>query len=529
MKTMSSIHFLALALCLHACGDEVISTRGGTDTPDTSSQASDSSPTPDAGPSDISMSDASEDGTSRPLVTVTVSVQAPVETPASSIIEVSATSSAGTVGVRATPGAQAINVSLSLPLGLEHTISVTLVEPRSLLALDATGDVLTAKLTPDGPASVSLAIDHWGASARVSTIVLLAAVPANTPSADKVFVSGNHSALGDWNATGLETWTTLDGRRAAYVDVPSGTNLEFKFNRGSWETVEKDASGGELDNRKATASSMFQRLEMTVAAWADLIPEPAGPARIEDIGSVPSDFLGPEREVHVYLPPGYDATDALYPVLYMHDGQNLMDADSSAFGVEWGVDETASWLINEGTVEPLIIVGIDSTPDRMDEYTPVVDLEYGGGGADDYGRFLVEELKPLIDSKYRTRKDAASTGLAGSSLGGLVSMYLGAEYDDVFGRIGVISPSVWWADRYIVEYVEGLDGKLPLNIWLDIGTEEGSGETVADTQMLRDALVAKGWVLETDLAYREYEGAEHDEASWAARFNDILAWLYPAR
>jgi predicted alpha/beta superfamily hydrolase len=155
-----------------------------------------------------------------------------------------------------------------------------------------------------------------------------------------------------------------------------------------------------------------------------------------------------------------------------------------------------------------------------------------GGKADDYGRLLVEAIKPLIDSTYRTKPEPEYTGLAGSSLGGLVSMYLGLTHSDTFTRLGVISPSVWWANRDIVSRVNALSDKKPLRIWLDIGTEEtGSDadnqETVADTLLLRDALVAKGWVLNNDLKYLEAEGGKHNEASWKARMDQILKYLYP--
>ena len=230
----------------------------------------------------------------------------------------------------------------------------------------------------------------------------------------------------------------------------------------------------------------------------------------------------------VYLPPGYDASGARrYPVLYLHDGQNVFDRATS-FGEEWQVDEAAESLIGAGTIEPLIIVGVFNTGDhRIDEYTPTSLPEKGGGGhADDYGRMLVEELKPFIESRYRTLPSAASTGIGGSSLGGLVSMHLGLRYPTVFGRLAVLSPSAWWDDRVIIREVEALPGVLPLRIWLDIGTQEGD-EARRDAAALRDALVAKGWILGENLAYEEAEGGEHNEQSWAARIDRVLQYLFP--
>jgi predicted alpha/beta superfamily hydrolase len=250
-----------------------------------------------------------------------------------------------------------------------------------------------------------------------------------------------------------------------------------------------------------------------------------------------SQILNNDRDLLVYVPPGYDAhKQKRYPVLYLHDGQNLFDGATSFIpGQEWHVDETAQALIMAGKIEPLIIVGVYNTgKDRIDEYTPASDPKYKGGKADLYGRFLVEELKPYIDSHYRTLNDAKHTGLGGSSLGGLVSLYLGLKYPRVFGKVAVVSPSVWWADKFVVHQVEALPRKPDERIWLDIGTREGrdtaeAEKTVADTRLLRDVLVRKGWSLGKDVKYMEAAGAEHNERAWAARVAAILEFLFPKK
>ena len=249
-----------------------------------------------------------------------------------------------------------------------------------------------------------------------------------------------------------------------------------------------------------------------------------------------STILNNDRDVLVYVPPGYDASPKKrYPVLYLNDGQNLFDgATSFILGQEWQVDETAQALIVAGKIEPLIIIGIYNTgKDRLSEYTPAADAKFKGGQADLYGRLLVEELKPFIDRTYRTLHGPRHTGLGGSSLGGLVSLYLGLRYPNVFGRLAVVSPSVWFADHHIVHYVEAAQ-KLPLRIWLDIGTKEGRGApeaqtSVADARQLRDALIEKNWRLGKDLRYFEAEGAEHNERAWAARVEEILRFLFPRK
>lgn len=244
-----------------------------------------------------------------------------------------------------------------------------------------------------------------------------------------------------------------------------------------------------------------------------------------------SQFLSSDRDVIVYLPPGYERTKRKrYPALYLHDGQNLFDgATSFVEGKEWRVDETAQRLIRTREIEPIIIVGIYNTGvNRVDEYTPTRDSSRKmGGQADFYGRLIVEELKPFIDSEYRTLSDAANTGLGGSSLGGLVTLYLGLRYPSYFGKLAVISPSLWWDNRCILRSLEAMNEKHPTRIWLDMGTSEGI--PMSDVRHLRDALLSKGWTLDKDLKYFEAEGAIHDEDAWGERVEQILKFLFPRK
>jgi predicted alpha/beta superfamily hydrolase len=244
-----------------------------------------------------------------------------------------------------------------------------------------------------------------------------------------------------------------------------------------------------------------------------------------------SRFIEEDRDVIVYLPPDYNsAADRRYPVLYLHDGQNLFDAATAFAGNEWGLDELAEELISKNEIEPVIIVGIYNTgPKRMAEYTHVRDRRGRGGRAKRYAKLIVEDLKPFIDSEYRTLPDTNNTALGGSSLGGLVTLYLGLHYPGVFGKLIVMSPSVWWANRAILREVRSLKKKLPQKIWLDIGTCEGSNPEycVQDARMLRDALIAKGWKLDDDFRFLEDEGAAHNEKAWGFRMRDALKFMFP--
>ena len=242
-----------------------------------------------------------------------------------------------------------------------------------------------------------------------------------------------------------------------------------------------------------------------------------------------------QRDVLVYLPRGYRRqTRMRFPVLYLHDGQNVFDAATSFGGVEWGVDETAQRLIRKHLIEPLIIVAVNNTGDnRIHEYAPTRGLiretgprrkKRSRGLGRKYGKFLVQELKPFIDRTYRTRPEAEFTGLAGSSLGGLITLALGILFPNVFTRLGVMSPAVWWDNEAIVRMVEELDGKPPLKIWLDTGTHEYGWERA---RTLLGALLEKGWKVYDDLQYTEAEGAGHTEAAWAARVDPMLRFLFP--
>ncbi|MGB8887515.1 MAG: alpha/beta hydrolase-fold protein [Candidatus Korobacteraceae bacterium] len=239
-----------------------------------------------------------------------------------------------------------------------------------------------------------------------------------------------------------------------------------------------------------------------------------------------------EDEKHdfiVYLPPMYDAQpDRRFPVLYMQDGQNLFDPDTCfCRGNYWHMGETADHLIGTGEVEPLIIVGIYNTGEhRVDEYTPVEDKRLGGGQADAYGQMLVEELKPFVDHTYRTLPGVESSGLGGSSLGGLVTLYLGLRYTWVFSKLAVMSPSVWWRNRAILKTVAQIKRKPELKIWLDIGTKE-SQRALPDARELELALVKKGWVQGQNLSYLEVSDAEHNEVAWAQRVAPMLKFLFP--
>jgi predicted alpha/beta superfamily hydrolase len=247
--------------------------------------------------------------------------------------------------------------------------------------------------------------------------------------------------------------------------------------------------------------------------------------------SFKSNYLPNDRDVIVYVPPGYDEEpQRTYPVLYLHDGQNLFDGETSYVkGRTWMVLEHADGAIEAGEVEPLIIVGIYNTGDRrLAEYTHEYNWQMGGGEANRYGDLLTQELMPWIAEQYRVRHERESTGMGGSSLGALVSLYLGLRYPQIFGRLALLSPSVWWNHKSILGYLNEHSPQVweRPRIWLDVGEHEGQ-RTLRDVEHLARRLKANGWRPGDTMHFERVHEGTHDEASWAGRVRPMLRFLFP--
>ncbi len=264
----------------------------------------------------------------------------------------------------------------------------------------------------------------------------------------------------------------------------------------------------------------------------------AGTGRYRTATSVAHPGLLP-RDVTVLLPMGYAASrDAAtrYPVVYMHDGQNLFDDAAAAFGTAWEVDDVIDAVTASGAIAPHIVVAIDSTPERLDDYTPTFDADQGAGGKGDaYADFLALALKPVVDAQFRTRCGREHTAVLGSSLGGLVSLHIGHRHPDIVGRVGAVSPSLWWdggAAASTYQQWAATASSLPYRIWIDAGGAEGwdpdqpgLGSMVSNARLLRSALLGAGMHFPGDLGYLEEPSASHDEASWERRLPSILSYL----
>ncbi len=249
--------------------------------------------------------------------------------------------------------------------------------------------------------------------------------------------------------------------------------------------------------------------------------------------AVPSIHLQNSRGVWVYLPPSYpEDPTRRYPVVYLHDGQNLFDPRAAFGGTPWAVDRAMNAGAEDATVREAIVVGVENTSARIDEYTPTRDAtRMAGGLGARYVRFLVEELKPLIDASFRTLPGREHTVLAGSSLGGLITAWAGVHHPETFGHLGIFSPSTWWDNRMILQEVRGLAGRptRPLRVYIDSGDSGPSSDDRANTAEHAAAWRALGYRDGETLRYVVEPGGQHNEAAWARRFPGAIAFLLGRR
>jgi predicted alpha/beta superfamily hydrolase len=259
--------------------------------------------------------------------------------------------------------------------------------------------------------------------------------------------------------------------------------------------------------------------------WEEHVAHPPMPGaaqgRLKRLRGLYSPQLDNQRDIIAYLPPAYATHDRRYPVIYMHDGQNLFDPATS-FAGEWKVDDTLDRESELGL--EAIVIGIPNMgPERCHEYSPFDDPRHGSARGDDYLSFIIDTLKPLVDAEFRTTRDRNLTGIAGSSMGGLISLYAFFARADVFGFTGVMSPSLWYGERQIFAYL-ATQPHVSGRIYLDVGTREG-GRALQDVRDLRARLVRMGYRSGHDLLYVVDRGGTHNETAWARRLSRELRFL----
>ncbi|MBN8680110.1 MAG: T9SS type A sorting domain-containing protein [Chitinophagales bacterium] len=357
------------------------------------------------------------------------------------------------------------------------------------------------------------------------------AIPINTPQGANIHAAGTFN---NWNPGDPATILTPSGTGQYQITLnPTPGEVKFKFTRGSWATVEGNANGGFLPDRIVNYNGQPTTIDLTILSWEDLGGTGGNGTAAPNVVLLDNDFYIPQldryRKIWIYLPPDYNTTAKKYPVLYMHDGQNLFDQNTSAFG-EWEVDESLNTLHAQGDWG-CIVVGIENDGQfRLDEYSPWVNPQYGGGQGDEYLSFLVNTLKPYIDANYRTLPGRLTTAIAGSSMGGLISMYAFSERQDIFSKAGIFSPAFWFADNEPVNHVASHLKQGSARVYFLAGADEEnngnqSNYVVEDMQAVADAMTTAGFT-PSEKSFNVISDGKHSEWFWAREFPDAYEWLF---
>jgi predicted alpha/beta superfamily hydrolase len=352
----------------------------------------------------------------------------------------------------------------------------------------------------------------------------ITSIPGNTPPEATIYLAGS---VNGWNPVDNNSIMQPDGFGAYQLVIPEGTGtVEYKFTRGSWATVEGNASGGYLPNRTFTFNGSPQTLTLTVQSWEDLAGGNNSTAA-SNVQILSTSFYMPQldrnRRIWLYLPPDYFSSTKNYPVLYMKDGQNLFD-NLTSFSGEWEVDETLNTLFEQGDYGA-IVVGIDNGgAERLNEYSPWVNAQYGGGQGDEYMGFIAETLKPYIDENFRTRTEPEFNALIGSSMGGLIATYGVCEYPNLFRKLGSFSPAYWFSLDDLNSYLNAPIDLSNHRSYFVAGQNESSS-MVTNTNTIKNAMQNNGMTSDNTLTKFDSYGT-HTETYWRGEFGAAYQWLF---
>ena len=348
--------------------------------------------------------------------------------------------------------------------------------------------------------------------------------PANHNS-ETVYVAGNFN---NWNAADNNYRITAKEDNTLVIKLPAGS-YQYKLTRGTWIKVEAGKDGTDLDNRVLPLTK-DTIINISILSWKDdFKTEPVKRKNTASINVSVMDtaFYIPQlnrtRRIWVYLPQSYASDKKKYPVIYMHDGQNLFDEATSGFG-EWGVDEALDTLSEKG-YNKAIIVGIDNGPKRMNEYNPYEFRSFGKGEGDKYGDFIANTLKPYIDNKYRTLSNKKNTFIAGSSMGGLISLYAVMIYPKVFGGAGIFSPAFWSASG-LHDDLSKMGKKMQSKLFFYAGGKEGDS-MIPEMKSIKTKIKTLPAYRRTNTKTYQIVDmeAKHNEAAWRKHFPEFYKWI----
>lgn len=350
-------------------------------------------------------------------------------------------------------------------------------------------------------------------SAQDSVSVTFKVKTENLAQDKRVYISGNHKNLGVWNPGNVPLERHDDDVWTISMKFIIGEELEYKFTLGTWlnEAINEDGTVPENNFLKVSADTVVYSVIFKWKEKTAFNSDGQITGKVDYIRDLTYPGLEP-RDVIIWLPPSYDSLQTkTYPVLYMHDGQNVFDPSTSAFNVDWQLDETADSLIKAEEIKEIIIVGIYNTLNRYAEYSPN-DTGYL------YMEFIIEELKPMIDKNYRTKPDREYTATGGASMGGLISLMLAWEHSEIFSMAACLSPAFLYRNFNYVNKVDEYDGdKKPIKLYIDNGGIALENVIQPGIDLMLETLHNKGFEQGKDLLWFKDENAVHSESAWAER------------
>jgi predicted alpha/beta superfamily hydrolase len=330
-------------------------------------------------------------------------------------------------------------------------------------------------------------------------------LPSYHPSGADIYVAGSFNG---WNPQDEKYKLQHDDKGIYSISLKLENGVyEYKITRGGWDKVECKSGGAGIENRIIKVETDGE-VDIAVEEWADRFPaKPRANTAGKNVHIIDTAFLIPQlkkvRRVWIYLPQDYASSKKHYPVLYMHDGQNVFD-DATSFSGEWGVDE----FLDSNKTKQCIVVAVDHGGNkRLNEYNPYDNDRFGKGEGDEYLDFLVKTLKPFIDKRYRTLKDRKNTFIAGSSMGGLISLYAVLKYPDTFGGAGVFSPAFWISGNSKIYFYAG----------------KQESETMV-TDILK-AFEDMNKVSKSKMQTVIRDDGKHNEATWRREFPGFYKWI----
>jgi alpha-glucosidase (family GH31 glycosyl hydrolase) len=361
--------------------------------------------------------------------------------------------------------------------------------------------------------------------------IVLKDIPKDTPKEPSIFISGDFEG---WTG-GNEKYALKRKNNIYSITLPKkDQSILFKFTLGSWKTAESNKVGESLDNRSHKFSKKHDTIYLNIQGWSHLFDSKKAPTISKNVFILDKEFNIPQldrkRKIWMYLPADYKVSNESYPVVYMHDAQNIFDKNSS-FSGEWNVDETLDKLFKEHNLK-VIVVGIDNGgKKRLDEYSPWKNKKYGGGEGEMYVDFIANTLKPYIDKNYKTLTNKSNTGIIGSSMGGLISYYAALKHPEIFGKIGVYSPSFWFSPK-VNEFTKKNANLKNTKMYFLVGDKEGvkpgsnkKSGMVSDMNHVINILKNQNFPLENIKAKIVPDG-KHNEELWRTNFKETILWLF---